>query len=35
MRARLAAGLSIYFTRNGKIIRIPGKNEPHDLRGRL
>jgi hypothetical protein len=35
MRARLAAGLSVYFMRNGKVIRIPGKNEPHDLRGRL
>jgi hypothetical protein len=35
MRARLAAGLSIYFMRGGKIIRIPGKNEPHGLRGRL
>jgi hypothetical protein len=35
LRARLAAGLSIYFMRGGKVIRIPGKNEPHALRGRL
>ena len=35
LRARLAAGLSVYFMRHGKVIRIPGKNEPHALRGRL
>jgi hypothetical protein len=35
LRMRLAEGLSVYFTRNGKVIRIPGKNEPHELRGRL
>lgn len=34
LRARLAAGLTVYFFKNGKIIRIPGKNEPHGLRGR-
>jgi hypothetical protein len=34
LRMRLAEGLSVYFTRNGKVIRIPGKNEPHALRGR-
>lgn len=35
LRARLAAGLTVYFMRNGKVMRIPGKNEPHPLRGRL
>jgi hypothetical protein len=35
LRARLAAGLTVYFMRHGKVIRIPGKNEPHGLRGRL
>jgi len=35
LRARLAAGLSVYFMRGGKVMRIPGKNEPHALRGRL
>jgi hypothetical protein len=35
LRQRLAEGLTVYFTRGGKIIRIPGKNEPHALRGRL
>jgi hypothetical protein len=35
LRARLAAGLAVYFMRNGKVIRIPGRNEPHELRGRL
>jgi hypothetical protein len=35
MRARLAAGLTVYFMRGGKVMVIPGKNEPHDLRGRL
>ena len=35
LRARLAAGLTVYFMRHGKVIRIPGKNEPHELRGRL
>lgn len=35
LRARLAAGLTVYFMRNGKVMRIPGKNEPHGLRGRL
>jgi len=35
LRARLAAGLTVYFMRHGKVIRIPGKNEPHALRGRL
>lgn len=35
LRQRLAAGLSVYFMRNGKVMRIPGKNEPHGLRGRL
>jgi hypothetical protein len=35
LRARLAAGLTVYFMRNGKVIVIPGANEPHALRGRL
>ena len=35
LRARLAAGLAVYFMRGGKVIRIPGRNEPHELRGRL
>lgn len=35
LRMRLAEGLSVYFMRGGKVIRIPGKNEPHALRGRL
>lgn len=35
LRQRLAAGLTVYFMRGGKVIRIPGKNEPHGLRGRL
>lgn len=35
LRARLAAGLTVYFMRNGKVMRIPGKNEPHAKRGRL
>ena len=34
LRERLAAGLTVYFTRHGKVMRIPGKNEPHGLRGR-
>ena len=34
LRERLAAGLTVYFMRHGKVIRIPGKNEPHGLRGR-
>jgi hypothetical protein len=35
LRMRLAEGLTVYFMRHGKVIRIPGKNEPHALRGRL
>ena len=35
LRQRLAEGLSVYFTKGGKVYRIPGKNEPHALRGRL
>jgi hypothetical protein len=35
LRARLAAGLTVYFMRGGRVMVIPGKNEPHDLRGRL
>jgi len=35
MRQRLAEGLSVYFMRGGKVMVIPGKNEPHGLRGRL
>jgi hypothetical protein len=35
LRQRLAEGLSVYFTKHGKVFRIPGKNEPHELRGRL
>jgi hypothetical protein len=33
LRQRLAEGLTVYFMRGGKVIRIPGKNEPHALRG--
>jgi len=35
MRKRLAEGLTVYFMRHGKVMVIPGKNEPHGLRGRL
>ena len=35
MRMRLAEGLTVYFMRGGKVMVIPGKNEPHGLRGRL
>jgi hypothetical protein len=35
LRKRLAEGLTVYFMRGGKVIRIPGANEPHELRGRL
>lgn len=35
LRERLAAGLTVYFMRNGKVMRIPGRNEPHPKRGRL
>jgi hypothetical protein len=35
LRMRLAEGLTVYFMKNGKVMRIPGKNEPHGLRGRL
>jgi hypothetical protein len=35
LRMRLAEGLTVYFTKHGKVYRIPGKNEPHALRGRL
>jgi hypothetical protein len=35
MRLRLAEGLTVYFMRHGKVMVIPGKNEPHGLRGRL
>jgi hypothetical protein len=35
MRMRLAAGLTVYFMRHGKVMVIPGKNEPHAARGRL
>ena len=35
MRMRLAEGLTVYFMRRGKVMVIPGKNEPHSLRGRL
>lgn len=35
LRRRLAEGLTVYFFKHGKVIRIPGKNEPHALRGRL
>jgi hypothetical protein len=35
MRQRLAEGLTVYFMRGGKVMRIPGKNEAHELRGRL
>ncbi len=34
LRMRLAEGLTVYFTRNGKVMVIPGRNEPHALRGR-
>lgn len=35
LRMRLAEGLTVYFTKGGKVYRIPGRNEPHALRGRL
>jgi len=35
LRKRLAEGLTVYFMRRGKVMVIPGKNEPHGLRGRL
>lgn len=35
LRARLAAGLTVYFMKNGKLHVIPGRNEPHPVRGRL
>lgn len=35
LRMRLAEGLTVYFYKNGRIHVIPGKNEPHALRGRL
>jgi hypothetical protein len=35
MRIRMAEGLTVYFTRHGKVMVIPGKNDPHGLRGRL
>jgi hypothetical protein len=35
LRMRLAAGLTVYFMKHGKLMVIPGKNEPHNLRGRL
>jgi hypothetical protein len=35
MRMRLAEGLTVYFFKRGKLMVIPGKNEPHGLRGRL
>jgi hypothetical protein len=34
LRQRLAEGLTVYFMRGGKVMVIPGKNEPHALRGR-
>jgi hypothetical protein len=34
LRMRLAEGLSVYFMRHGKVMRIPGRNEAHGLRGR-
>jgi hypothetical protein len=35
MRMRLAEGLTVYFFKRGKIMVIPGRNDPHGLRGRL
>jgi hypothetical protein len=35
MRLRIAEGLTVYFFKGGKVHVIPGKNEPHGLRGRL
>jgi hypothetical protein len=35
MRMRLAEGLTVYFFKHGKVMVIPGKNDPHGLRGRL
>lgn len=35
MRQRIAEGLTVYFMRGGKVMVIPGRNEPHELRGRL
>ena len=35
LRMRLAEGLTVYFFKHGKLMVIPGRNEPHGLRGRL
>jgi hypothetical protein len=35
MRMRIAEGLTVYFFKHGKLMVIPGRNEPHALRGRL
>jgi hypothetical protein len=35
MRMRLAEGLTVYFFKRGEIMVIPGRNDPHGLRGRL
>jgi hypothetical protein len=35
MRMRIAEGLTVYFFKHGRIMVIPGKNDPHALRGRL
>lgn len=35
MRMRLAEGLTVYFMRHGKVMVIPGRNDPHEKRGRL
>jgi hypothetical protein len=35
MRQRIAEGLTVYFMRRGKVMVIPGKNDPHGKRGRL
>jgi len=35
LRQRLAEGLTVYFMRHGKVVVIPGRNEPHPPRGRL
>lgn len=35
MRMRLAEGLTVYFMRHGKVMVIPGRNDPHPRRGRM
>ena len=35
LRSGSPRGSRVYFFKHGKLMRIPGKNEPHGLRGRL